>query len=333
MSAILEEGIGFGGNNESSNPQLSKPVVQVSSETYPTPNPPTRTEKWTFAEVEKEMLESGKKHISDQVNTAIEKELQRRNSGIVSKNIASLLSECNRGNNHFTSSYVHTPENIKPRGFDETKKLVDNFREKVANYPKHMSYEGSMVLCVLLSMKKVASVNMQNIPSVDQTLIKSLLSKEVDVSNFDVKFDDNKDFILVFNPQDNKDLTLILFNTVAHPRPSDISQEGVNVVPVEDDGDVVKVGGKILVDKRTIRTILGQPSKDSVSNQVAEEPYKKHQPSVNRNAYEIRSDVLQMAIDWAKADARRNSGVNNGASDEELLALAKKFYTFVENRR
>lgn len=287
MSAILEEGIGYGGNDTKSDP---RPTTQSS----PSVNLPIRTEKWTFDEVQKEMLNDGKKYISDQVNTMVEKEVQRRNSEIVAN-----------------------------KKIEEVRQMMHTFKERVANYPKHMSYEGSMVLCVLLSMKRVAAVNMRSIPLVDQTLIKSLLPKEVDVSGFDVKFDDNKDFILIFNPQDNENITLTLFNTIAHPRPEDLTPN--SDVKVEADGERIAVGDKIKMNKRTIQKLFGhEQSEHSVEK---EEPSQRRQVASNRNAYEIRADVLQMALDWSIAKNK------SGLSEEEVLQTAKKFYAFVENRR
>lgn len=55
------------------------------------------------------------------------------------------------------------------------------------------------------------------------------------------------------------------------------------------------------------------------------------QVKTSKNAYEIRADVLQMAINWAKADTTtRFAAIGR---DEDLLNLAKRFYAFVENRR
>lgn len=57
----------------------------------------------------------------------------------------------------------------------------------------------------------------------------------------------------------------------------------------------------------------------------AEEKFSSKRSVAGRNAYEIRADVLQMALEW---------GVSKGLSSEtEVLNIAKKFYQFVENRR
>ena len=47
--------------------------------------------------------------------------------------------------------------------------------------------------------------------------------------------------------------------------------------------------------------------------------------SVNKNAFEIRLDILKEAISWADR--------NDESTDEDVIGIAKKFYSFVENRR
>lgn len=217
-----------------------------------------------------------------------------------------------------------TSRNVNPKSVEETKQIMSTFQTKMKDYPKHMSYEGSMVLCVLLSMKKVAAVSMRNVPSVDQVLIRKLLPDGTDVSSFDVKFDDNKDFILIFNPSDNKDISLTMFNTVAHPRPEDLVS--TSDVPVQSVGDKIDVGGKIQMNKKTIQRMFGHEQSEPISGEK-EEP--RRVAATNKNAYEIRADVLKMAIDWSQG------GHVSGkyTKDDDVINLAKKFYSFVENRR
>jgi len=54
--------------------------------------------------------------------------------------------------------------------------------------------------------------------------------------------------------------------------------------------------------------------------------------TVNKNAYEIRTDVLSMALDWTKFKKETNPQPSI-ASDDDVLSTAQKFYKFVENRR
>jgi len=173
------------------------------------------------------------------------------------------------------------------------------------------------------------------LPVVDQVTIKSLVPEKVvkELDIFSVKFDETKDFVIKASyrvgPEigDIEIITVNMFNSVAHPRSSDISNSG-GAIAVEDDGDVVKVGGKIVVDKRTIRTILGHPA-PAIKHDSEEEPLQKRQPITGRNAYEIRADVLQMAIDWSRGE----TVANNYTRPDDIIKLAKQFYTFVENKR
>lgn len=53
--------------------------------------------------------------------------------------------------------------------------------------------------------------------------------------------------------------------------------------------------------------------------------------TVNKNAYEIRTDVLGMALDWVKF--KKDANPQSSVTDEDLLSTANKLYKFVENRR
>lgn len=61
-------------------------------------------------------------------------------------------------------------------------------------------------------------------------------------------------------------------------------------------------------------------------------PPQPEQKTVNKNAYEIRTDVLSMALDWVKFKKDSNQSVSS-VSDDDVLSTAQKFYKFVENRR
>ena len=61
-------------------------------------------------------------------------------------------------------------------------------------------------------------------------------------------------------------------------------------------------------------------------------PVQEQKPTVNKNAYEIRADVLAMALDWVRY--KDNGTISPAiASDDVVLETAQKFYRFVENRR
>lgn len=53
--------------------------------------------------------------------------------------------------------------------------------------------------------------------------------------------------------------------------------------------------------------------------------------SVNKNAYEIRADVLKMALDFIQFQVSCDDEIE--VNSHEVLEIARKFYSFVENRR
>jgi hypothetical protein len=59
---------------------------------------------------------------------------------------------------------------------------------------------------------------------------------------------------------------------------------------------------------------------------------------VNKNAYEIRADVLAMALEWIKYRTQLESDRDGCealqlSEADDVIRIAKKFYSFVENRQ
>jgi hypothetical protein len=220
------------------------------------------------------------------------------------------------------------PQSEKKKTLAETKKMIENFRDNLAKYPKHLSYEGSTVLFVLLSLKAEAQVYLNNLPSVDSVTLRTAFPSETDISFVWVKFDENKDFIITCPSSDPnaKNAPFTFFNTVAHPRPEDLKDMGAGEIQVEKDGDKIAVGGKILLDKKGIKRLIGTEGPRRESKTSEEDLPPRRQPVVGRNAYEIRADVLQMAVDWTTHS-------KEWRNEDDVVDVAKKFYAFVENKR
>ena len=139
--------------------------------------------------------------------------------------------------------------------------------------------------------------------------------------------------------------TVEFINTVHNPRYEDIHSDEGNV---EDNGVKVNVDGIPLNKKLVEKVVNGElPVLLPDGNGFYTPPPKlKSTPinevkSVNKNAYEIRTDILAMAIDWLRyqtdfADSSRGDEKHiplSAPSNDEVLATAKQFYSFVENRR
>ena len=86
--------------------------------------------------------------------------------------------------------------------------------------------------------------------------------------------------------------------------------------------------------KKMIETFTANLQKMAEEARVKEEIKRVEIPPISKtgkNAYEIRADVLKMAIDWSSLEDGSKSF--RKPSEDEVLNLAKKFYAFVENKR
>jgi hypothetical protein len=220
------------------------------------------------------------------------------------------------------------------RNFQETKKTLQAFHEKMASYPKIISYDASVVFCVLLSLNKIATANMSALPIRDQEQIKSCIPDTFKnyYKEFTVEFDDQKDFILTFS-QTNSDLktntkyTLNLFNTVINPNPKGLPGcDNAEDVKVENTEKEIIVGGKRIFNKKDIMRKAGiEPPEDFPKIE------EKHRPS-NKNPYELRTDILSMGVNIINTSIG-TSELDSDAKTEKILAVASKLYDFVENKR
>lgn len=72
-------------------------------------------------------------------------------------------------------------------------------------------------------------------------------------------------------------------------------------------------------------------AEDLVKALVEDDKKEREVRTSNKNAYEIRSDVLDMALSWVKYKHDRMDA--DQPDDEDVLQTAIKFYKFVENKR
>jgi hypothetical protein len=230
---------------------------------------------------------------------------------------------------------------VSQKNFDETKKLITSFKENISKPQLHFSYEASTVLLVLIGLKKT-NIQLNKLPKIDQDLVASVVTEGYDTTSFEIELDKYNDFILTFNHKLKAKTKKSFFfvNTVANPRQEDLGY-GVDV-PVEVDNQQIKIGN-ITLPKQSVDSInFGKEKKKSVvtasefdANDLAKslvEDERKEIRVTNKNAYEIRTDILMMALDWLKFKYD-NESEKNTIKDEAVLDTAFKFYKFVENKR
>jgi hypothetical protein len=264
----------------------------------------------------------------DKKNTIKQKVTPHSNENITEKDIDRIINELEEegGCNVGVTECYSSPET--KNSFNETKTLIQNFKEKVAKYPKYLSYDGSTVLCVLLSMEKtVRRSTFTHLPIEDQEIIKNLIPEKCfkTMEYFQVEFDNQNDFeFTFFSAVDNYKITM--FNSLIHPKVGDMTH---NEVQVKKDGENISVGGKIVLNKKGIQRMIGV---DTSKKESEDEIISRRQPVSGRNAFEIREDILEAAIDVVKSSQSSNKE-SLETSVEIILEVAKKFYSFVENKR
>src|ERR1017187_2472473 len=64
--------------------------------------------------------------------------------------VSKVVETCNQSN--------ETP--AKKKSIEESRKLIDTFKEKLGSYPRVLTYEGSVVLCVALSINEGNGINL-----------------------------------------------------------------------------------------------------------------------------------------------------------------------------
>jgi hypothetical protein len=238
------------------------------------------------------------------------------------------------GRSNQDSDLDPTLQKIKEIREETSRYIHDPPAEKISNYPKYLSYEGSMVICVLLSMKDIVRPSISNLPAVDQMLLKTLVPDEDFLNDIEVRFDENKDFVFVFKPGTSKAISFVMFNSVAHPRPEDLKDFSEGIVPVKKEGEKISIGGRISLDTKGIKKMIGvEPVQREKRVEIEEErsSFNKRQPVSGRNAYEIRDAILDKAIDIIRINGDyKNLSVNDIV--DKILDISSKLYNFVENK-
>lgn len=183
-----------------------------------------------------------------------------------------------------------------------------------------ISYEGSMIICSLIAVSDGDSawINLGQLPEEDKNIIRGISNKTID--GFRASFDQYKNFDCETDTA--KDIKFILGNRVASIPPNE-TRIGSDV-KVEKKGRDIVIGDRIKLEKNRIQNLVAPP--DSTNNGANRGGFVPRQKVSGRNAYEIRADVLEMALDWAK-----NSN-DKKLDTDDVLDIAESFYSFVEHK-
>lgn len=217
----------------------------------------------------------------------------------------------------------------------ETRKLTEadqaekKFRENKSGPIQWISYEGSMILCSLVSVTDDgnAFINMSQLPKEDQDIVFHMTGKKV-LNGFRAAFDDYKNFDCYIGDNVDKESSSTRFtlgNRVASIPPHESSRFGNVDVKVERKGKDILIGDRIKIERNKLQNLASptDPTNNGANRGLGFQPRQKVS---GRNAYEIRADVLEMALDFAKTQGDKK------LDSDDVLDIAEAFYGFVEHK-
>lgn len=232
------------------------------------------------------------------------------------------------------SSYIQSlPNKTIPVGVPEKKESEER---KINGMLEWISYEGSMIISSLIAVsdKGIANINLNQLPEADRSII-SKVSAGYAAKGFSVSFDSYKNFVcyaddnVVCYTNDNRyekgSGKFILGNRITSIPPNESNRFGNSDVRVEDKGKQIVIGDKIRLEKDRIQNLVA--SVDNTSASPIREGYQPRHKVAGRNAFEIRTDILEISYDFVKTNSKGEMKV------EDVVDVAWQLYNFVENRR
>lgn len=194
------------------------------------------------------------------------------------------------------------------------------------------SHEGSLLLSALIGVSErgKVTITLGELPGGERQMVSNILEKLSGVSwpmskRFSVKFDQYKNFeISATNTTTGEEMVFSLGNRVTSIPPNESSRFRNTDVKVEKKGKEILIGDRIKLEQDRIQSLA--QTEQASGGQAPRGGFQPRQKVSGRNAYEIRADILEMALDWVKHSNKNNM------TEEDVLEIAETFYRFVEHK-
>lgn len=202
---------------------------------------------------------------------------------------------------------------------------VKKFMENKSGNLKWISHEGSMIICSLIAVSDdgVSYINLSQLPEADRSIVRESSGNWIK-QGFLAKLDEYKNFSCESSASEDRDVKFTLGNRVSSIPPSESNRFGNVDVKVERKGKDILIGDRIKLEKERIQNLVSPV--DSTNHGANRGGFQPRAKVAGRNAYEIRADILEMAIDWAKHAGKA------GQDEDDVLTIADAFYSFVEHK-
>lgn len=198
----------------------------------------------------------------------------------------------------------------------------------------YISHEGSTIVSALIAVADCSptSISLKQLPEGDRSTINEVVYKATgdryDSKTFWVKFDDYKNFEFSMETIRKKEgeIKFTIGNRVSSIPPTESNRFGNVDVKVERKGKDILIGDRIKLEKNKVQAAVS-PSHEEHRPASRNGGFTPRPKVSGRNAYEIRSDILEMALDWAK-----HSDEYKNMDPQDVIAIAESFYGFVEQK-
>lgn len=184
----------------------------------------------------------------------------------------------------------------------------------------------------------------------EQKIISSIAIKSLNATNLNLIPQFTQEELAYLNKVKQESFSLDSEVKVITPAPTITLKKGNTEINIKNATTLVQkmeekypTVAKYDTNKQVLTTSFGQFTPecvDAMTDTIREQSDYKPQlrkpieslesKTQGKNAYEIRADVLAMAVDWVKFT---NQIVSSLISDDIVLSTAQKFYKFVENKR
>jgi hypothetical protein len=230
---------------------------------------------------------------------------------------------------------LHRP--IEPeRPLTDTDRAVKNFLTNRPTAIQWISHEGSMILCSLVSVSENGKtrISMTQLPEGDRLILKQSYEaaggrdRDVESKSFLASFDEYKNFNIEFHTS-SPTFYFTIGNRVASIPPDEASRFGnAGGVNVERKGKDIVIGDRIKLEKNRIQNLVNPTDP---TNNGANRGGTPPRPKVSgRNAYEIRQDIIENAIDIIRLS---NNAKGTNEITDDVLDIAERLYEFVEHKK
>src|ERR1035438_7593779 len=126
--------------------------------------------------------------------------IEKSQEGLTTSDLNAIVEEIGGKSITFPSNFINGKPMENTKNLIETKKLIETFNDNLKNYPKVLTYEGSVVFCVAIAVNEGESINIEGLPSVDRELILSQLPTDAfkkmnhfNAAHLNVRFDNTRD--------------------------------------------------------------------------------------------------------------------------------------------